>query len=370
MEMHVLRSHRFWLVIIAACTLLVLAEGMALHFDALRAERPSSLSLLLIERSLADLVWVFVPAFVFVSMKRATDANTPVKGITTRFILIGVALAPIYTTSDAIAWTIVRVGDFGTLGARLQNIALTSFIWDVFLYVLVVVACYAFLLRERAAQQERESTHLLARLSQAELELLRAQLEPHFLFNALNAVSGLIRARRNEAATSALAQLSQLLRYVVEASRQERVPLEWELQFVRSYFELQQLRYGRRLVFAVHADSATRGCDVPPLLLQPLIENAVVHGAARTSDPSRIDLRVTRNHSQLHVDVQNSWDESASLKRDTTGVGLTNTRQRLTRMYGDAFSLVAGPFGPKTWRVSITLPTESIADEPDQRAYR
>lgn len=82
------------------------------------------------------------------------------------------------------------------------------------------------------------------------------------------------------------------MRYVIEASRQERVPLAWELRFVSNYLRLQQIRYGDRLSFAIHQDTMARGYDVPPLLLQPLIENAVVHGAARTSDAASIEVRV------------------------------------------------------------------------------
>ncbi|MGQ0648739.1 MAG: sensor histidine kinase [Gemmatimonadaceae bacterium] len=368
--MHTLRNHRFWMASVGGCTLLALVEATALHFDALRAPRPSSLSLLLLERAIADVAWLVMSAIVFVAMTQVTKSNAPVTAIAGRFTLIGVWLAPMYTTSDALAYAIVRDGGFATFGDRLQRIALTAFMWDLFLYVLLVLACYAFLLHQRARRRERESSELLARLTQAELALLRAQLEPHFLFNALNTISGLIRSRRHDAATSALAQLSELLRYVVEASRQERVPLEWELQFVSNYLELQQLRYGLRLQFAVHDDTVSRRCDVPPLLLQPLIENAVVHGAARTIGPARIDVRVTRHHARLSVDVQNSWNDRPRRPGGTTGVGLSNTRQRLVRMYGDSFSLVAGPLGPETYQVSVTLPRESIAHEPDQRAYR
>lgn len=198
------------------------------------------------------------------------------------------------------------------------------------------------------------------RLNLAELKLLRAQLEPHFLFNTLNTIAGLIRGARPELATAALAKLGELLRYVVEASRKDRVPLAWELGFVANYLQLQQLRFGPRLQFAIHHTAANRGCDVPPLLLQPLIENAVMHGVARTSTPVTIEVHVATIDGKLHVEVGNTRDGSATAHGDTMGIGLCNTRQRLERMYGDEFGLDAGPNGSDRYRVTITLPHGAI----------
>ena len=146
----------------------------------------------------------------------------------------------------------------------------------------------------------------------------------------------------------------------VEASRQDRVPLAWELDFVTNYLELQQMRFGNRLQFVIHQTTISRSCDVPPLLLQPLIENAVVHGVARTSEPVQIDVRVSTETGELRVEVDNTRDVGASIDREpghqSTGVGLRNTRQRLERLYGEAFVLDAGPDGPERYRVMISLP--------------
>jgi LytS/YehU family sensor histidine kinase len=234
--------------------------------------------------------------------------------------------------------------------------------WDGFLYSMLTLASASFLLSRRSRRQELEKSDLRARLAQAELGLLRAQLEPHFLFNALNTIAGLVRGAHPELATRAIAQLSELLRYVIEASRQDRVPLAWELEFVSNYLELQQIRYGSRLQVAIHQDSEARSYDVPPLLLQPLIENAVVHGAACTSQAASIEVsvRVAPDASELRVEVHNTRGERASMAR-RTGLGLSNTRQRLYRMYGDTFRFDAGPDGPASYRVAIALPHEGAA---------
>lgn len=359
LAMSALRTVRFWTATLAGCALLALIEASALHLDALRAQRDSRLDLILLERLLADSVWVLMAVVVFAVTDHAAKVELRGRAIAWRFVLLGLALLPVYATSDAIAYVIVTTGDFVTFGDRLRRMAGTSFIWDIFLYVLLAIGCYALFQHERARRHEQERADLKTRLAQAELELLRAQLEPHFLFNALNTISGLVRSGSNDVASGALAELSRLLRYVIEASRHERVPLAWELQFVASYLRLQQIRYGSRLQFTIHNGVTVKGCDVPPLLLQPLIENAVVHGAARTTDPTSIELRVLANESELLVEISNSVDEQDTGAPDTTRVGLHNTRERLQRIYGSSFSFDARREHRGRYCVKLSLPRES-----------
>jgi two-component system, LytTR family, sensor kinase len=359
-----LRNPRFWSTCTAGWLFLALAEATSLHFDALRAGRESHLGLLVLERCLAGAIWVLVAAVVFALAPRAMAAGAGAARIAVRFALLGAILVPLCTVSSAVSYGLVRAGHLLAGPAEIAStVPLTTLMWHVFIYSMLVLASCAFFLSRRSRRQEQEKSDLRARLALAELEFLRAQLEPHFLFNALNSVAGLIRGARHELATVALAQLSQLLRYVIEASRQERVPLAWELEFVGNYLELQQIRYGSRLRFAIEGDAAARSCDVPPLLMQPLIENAVVHGVARTSEAASIEIRVriSPGDSALRVEVRNTLDEGAPAARAGTGVGLSNTRQRLHRIYGDAFRLDAGPDGPAAYRVALSLPGRRAA---------
>jgi hypothetical protein len=356
--MRALRSLRFWLTCAAGWLLLAGMEATALHFDALRSGQASHFGSLLLVRVLADSVWPITAAAVFLVIERAMAAGAGAGRIALRLALVGAALAPLYTTSGGVANLLVQTGSVAGLGDRLLDTALTSFMWDGFLYSMLTLASASVLLSRRSRHQELEKIELHARLAQAELGLLRAQLEPHFLFNALNTIAGLVRGAHPELATRALAQLSELLRYVIEASRQERVPLAWELEFVSNYLELQQIRYGSRLQVAIHQDAASRSYDVPPLLLQPLIENAIVHGAACTNQSASIEVRVhlAPDTAELRVEVHNTRGEWARRAGPRTGLGLSNTRQRLHRMYGDAFRLDAGPDGPTSFRVAISLP--------------
>ena len=356
--MHLVRSARFWLACVAGWCLLALVEATSNHFEALRGGREADLLAGLLRRLAADAIWVPVAALTFVVVERAVASGAGPARVAARGALLGLALAPFYTTSNALAHPLLTGGGLAEMRERLRAIPPSTYVWDAFIDAALTLTAYAITLYRRSLRHERESSELRARLAQAELELLRAQLEPHFLFNALNTVAGLIRGARPELATSALARLSELLRYVIEASRQERVPLAWELQFVASYLELQQIRYGARLQFAIQGDPDASGREVPPLLLQPLIENAVVHGVARTSDEARIDLRVAADREALRIQVHSTRDQQAAADGARTGVGLSNTRRRLERIYGDGFQFAAGPDGPAAYQVTISLPPE------------
>jgi two-component system LytT family sensor kinase len=354
--MRLLRTPRFWTGCLVGWISLALVEAASMHFDALRAGRDSRPGWLLFDRALADVVWFAVATVVFLAMERAMAAPIRAGRLAIRFSLIGLALAPIYITWGP-TWAAFVHGDgVPSVIPTILRLPVTTLLWDVFLYSMITLSASMVVMSRRSRRHERAGIELRTRLAHAELELLRAQLEPHFLFNALNTIAGLIRVARPDLATTALAKLSQLLRYVVEASRQDRVPLAWELEFVASYLELQQMRFGARLQFAIHETTPGRGCDVPPLLLQPLIENAVVHGVARTSDPVTIDIHIATIAGELRLAVDNTRDRRAEADRESTGVGLRNTRQRLERMYGDAFAFAAGPDGPDHYRVTISLP--------------
>lgn len=347
--MRLLRTPKFWAGCGAAWITLTLVETTTTLADAARNTRDVSPAGVVLDRAFADLVWFFVAALVFTLMDRAVERNDTGKQIARRFVILGVATAPLYVSWAAFTYTVMHDAPLS-----LQRVASVTLMWDVFLFSLITMTAATVLLSARSRRHERAGAELRSKLAHAELELLRAQLEPHFLFNALNTIAGLIRVARPDLATRALAKLSELLRYVVEASRVERVPLAWELDFIANYLELQQMRFGQRLQFEIHQEVG-RGCEVPPLLLQPLIENAVVHGVARTSDPVTIHVHVTMEDGELRVEVDNTRDHRAAVQA-STGVGLTNTRQRLERMYGDGFAFDAGPAGPDHYRVTISLP--------------
>ncbi len=195
---------------------------------------------------------------------------------------------------------------------------------------------------QRSSRAEHERQQSLALANAAELKVLRSQLNPHFLFNALNTVRALISEdplRAQEAVT----RLSSLLRYTLAASENARVPLERELEVVGDYLALESLRFEDRLKTTLDVPPDCRAVQVPVMVLQTLVENAVKHGIARRTEGGVIAVRARKTDGSLLLNVTNPSPRTAP-RTDGTKVGVGNTTERLRLLYGDAasFSLDAG----------------------------
>ena len=208
-------------------------------------------------------------------------------------------------------------------------------------------------LRERATREAQ----LESQLALAQLHTLRAQLHPHFLFNALNAVSSLIHTDPQRA-DRMLAQFSDLLRTAIDTAPRPEVPLAEELAFARRYLEIEKMRFGDRLDVQIDAAPATGELLVPNMLLQPLLENAVQHGVAPHARPGRVLVHAMRQGDDLRLVVR---DSGAGFEDEATpGAGLRITRERLASLYGASQRLDVG-FVPGGFEVRVTLPCRSPA---------
>ncbi|MGP0072345.1 MAG: sensor histidine kinase [Bryobacteraceae bacterium] len=192
----------------------------------------------------------------------------------------------------------------------------------------------------RLARREAESARLAGELSKAQLDALRRQLEPHFLFNTLNGISGLVREMRNEAAVEMIAGLSDLLRRVLEDAGRQLVPLAEEVSFLESYLKLQAMRFGDRLKVTVDIPIELYGALVPPLVLQPLVENAIVHGIGKLVEGGEIRVTARESEGMLSIHLYNDGPAVSLARSYITGVGLSNTRGRLLTLYGAGSSVV------------------------------
>src|ERR1700692_1786336 len=158
------------------------------------------------------------------------------------------------------------------------------------LYTAILAVSYVLDSRSRLAYQQTETARLNEQLSKAQLDALRRQIEPHFLFNTLNAISGLVREKRNDAAVSMIAGLSDFLRRVVEDSDRQQVPLIEELEFSQKYLDIQKVRFAERLQLSVDIPRELYPAQVPSLILQPMVENAVKHGIAKRAQGGAIRI--------------------------------------------------------------------------------
>jgi two-component system LytT family sensor kinase len=224
-------------------------------------------------------------------------------------------------------------------------------------YWALLGALHAYRMYDRARLRELHAAQLETQLREAQLMALRSQLQPHFLFNTLQAATMLIYEDPH-GAEEILLSLSELLRLSLQTFQQEQVPLHSEIDFLRHYAGIQQRRFGDRLRFEFQIEEQCRLCGVPALLLQPLLENAVHHGVGVRKQPDRISVRAAQNNGRLSIEIENH----ASVLDGTLetllsrGVGLTNTMARLERLYGPDQSFEIRSLCPHGVVVSISIP--------------
>ncbi|UWX03609.1 histidine kinase [Pseudoxanthomonas sp. NC8] len=200
------------------------------------------------------------------------------------------------------------------------------------MYWLIVAAAHVERLVRTARERERRQLRLEAQLADARLEALRAQLQPHFLFNALNTISVLMH-ENVDSAERILLQLSALLRRSLDSSEAHEVALGEEIGFLESYLEIERARFGGRLSYEVLVPDEALGARVPTLILQPLVENALRHGIAMRAGPGRVEVKARRHGDTLLLSV--SDDGQGLSQASGERVGLANTRARLRLLYAD-----------------------------------
>jgi len=211
---------------------------------------------------------------------------------------------------------------------------------NIILYGLVLLVGHILASQRRFAMQQAETARLSEQLTKAQLNALRRQIEPHFLFNTLNAIAGLVREQRHEAAVTMIAQLSEFLRRVVNDSDRQQVSLAEELEFTRKYLEIQKARFADRLAFTVDVPADLMSAKVPSLILQPIVENAVKHGIAKRVQGGAIRIAVAHSNGTLTLHVYNDGPSlPADWEQATSGIGIQNVRTRLQGLYGNAFEL-------------------------------
>jgi LytS/YehU family sensor histidine kinase len=227
----------------------------------------------------------------------------------------------------------------------------------VILYGLCAVANY--LAVEVGRARELETGALEARLmaQEAELRMLRTQVDPHFLFNSLNSISALT-SFDPAAAREMTVQLAEFFRHTLGLEAHGRITLSSELELVRHFLAIEQVRFGERLAAEEDVGEEALACLLPPLILQPLVENAVKHGIGQRTERGAVRLAAARSGSLLRISVENDVGDDLHSPRAGTGVGLANVRQRLAAAYGHEAALHVSS-DERTFRVDLVLPAQT-----------
>jgi sensor histidine kinase YesM len=229
--------------------------------------------------------------------------------------------------------------------------------FGVLLYLLSLAISYLLAAFEMSRQAERRGLEAQVHAREAELRSLRAQIDPHFLFNSLHSISALTTADP-AAARRMCVLLGDFFRDSLALGSEDRITLARELKLAARFLEIEQVRFGDRLRVSVEVPSEG-AVLVPPLLLQPLVENAVTHGVAHVLDGGLISIRTSVAETTLKIVVENPCDADRP-RRTGTGVGLANVRARLFAVYGDVARVVSTE-ADEMWRVELTLPVERSA---------
>jgi hypothetical protein len=209
------------------------------------------------------------------------------------------------------------------------------------------------------AQHERiRSLELERQLSAAQLRALQMQLEPHFLFNTLNAITTLVEFGRQQEATEMLSHLNAILKSTLKRTTPEKVPLWQEIEIVENYLAIEQVRFADRLRIEIKVEPGALDSLVPCFLLQPIVENAIRHGIAQCESDGMVEASARRDGNLLRLEVRNSGHSGSVPSKPGNGIGLKNTRERLAHFYNDAFDMQAAPISAGGFEVAIAVPYE------------
>jgi len=224
------------------------------------------------------------------------------------------------------------------------------------LYSTILLVSYLIESRARFARQQTQAARLNEQLVKAQLSALRRQIEPHFLYNTLNAIAGLIREKRNDDAVKMIVELGDFMRRVLDDSNLQQVPLREELEFARKYLDIQKVRFVERLQCSVDVPTELLPAQVPTLILQPIVENAIKHGISQRAQGGIIRILASRSNGRLTLSVYNDGPSLPANGRIHSGIGIANMRTRLQSLYGDAFELNMHNQGPGGVEVSVSVP--------------
>ena len=307
-------------------------------------------------------VWVCLsPLVLRLGRSYPLDGPSWIRGLLVHFP-VGVLLSVIHIAAATALRMMIRPfdvwSDTDPFLIQFQGELRNFFLFDFLVYWAILGVGYAFDYRERYHEREAQTAELKAQLAEAQLEALKMQLQPHFLFNTLHTISGLVRKNEKAPAVDMIAGLSDLLRHALDSADEQEVPLSEEVKFTSLYLDIQKVRFSDRLTVKMEIGPETLDALVPNLILQPLVENAIRHGISPKDSAGLIVINTYRDDGMLRIRVSDDGPglESGWRMEESAGIGLANTSERLRYLYGKEhrFNLSNGADGGMT--VSIAIP--------------
>jgi hypothetical protein len=290
--------------------------------------------------------WGLVASALWWRGKRSDSAKLPPGAIVVQLLaasLLGILHLLLLNGSS------VSLGDINRLGL------------DVLIYGFVFGITGVIQFQIRAQRDAMQALSLQRQLSTAHLRALQMQMEPHFLFNTLNAITTLVELGRQDEAARMLRNLNCILKSTLTRDTPQKVPLSQELELVENYLAIEQVRFADRLRVQIKIDPRAVDGMVPCFLLQPIVENAIRHGIAHCESEGVVEASARREGDLLHFSVRDTGAGGAVAKENGHGIGLKNTRERLEHFYADGYQMRAQPLHSGGFEVAITIPYERVA---------
>jgi LytS/YehU family sensor histidine kinase len=303
-----------------------------------------------------DLLWRAGPRWPFVLRVSLTNLFV--------HLLIAAGVVALHLTVLQLATdAIVRFGPEAVQAEYrdLRFFSLPRFGMEVLIYGLAWLACVTVRTQLAAQRDSMRSLDLERQLSSAHLRALQMQLEPHFLFNTLNAVTTLVELGRSDEALETLEHLNTILKLVLRRNTPSKIRLAQELEIIESYLAIERVRFADRLRVDLNLDPNALDGLVPCFLLQPIVENAIRHGIAHREDNGYIETSAKRIGSRMQLLVRDNGPGWNGRSRPGFGLGLSNTKDRLSHFYPDDYELHAYQPESGGFEVSITIPYERVA---------
>ncbi|QQS38004.1 MAG: histidine kinase [Ignavibacteriales bacterium] len=315
----------------------------------------------LVNRMPPYFIWALITPFIY---KIVTDYQSKKKKLSQQifyYTVLGLLVSVFHRLiSVSISYTLIKViesttDDYFTVMMQ-SKFVIFSYLFDSFFtYGFLLTLFFSINYYKRHNENKIKTAELENRLSQVELKALRMQLQPHFLFNTLNSISTLIH-KNPDAADLMITKLSELLRFTLDSSGKQTILLSEEIEFLKTYLDIQKIRYGERIITEFNIPEKVLHIEVPALILQPTIENTIIHSVEKRNQPTCLNISAELQNGSLNLVVK---DNGPGLRENhTEGIGIENTRVRLEQLYKykSSFRLESSSEGLKT---IITIPVNN-----------